>query len=102
MAEESKLAEKLENITKFSEEEMEKVKSFQEKYFEIQSSFGDVEIAKIRLNDRYEELEEAFEKLKEDFKTTQEEEKTFLDQITEKYGQGSLNPATGEFTPNKS
>ena len=33
------------------------------------------------------------------------EEKTsetkFLDEITKKYGQGSLNPETGVFTPNK-
>ena len=31
-----------------------------------------------------------------------EKEKKFLDGITEKYGQGTLNPETGEFTPNKS
>ena len=30
------------------------------------------------------------------------EEKKFLDGITEKYGEGTLNPETGEFTPNKS
>jgi len=28
-------------------------------------------------------------------------EKQFLDEITKKYGEGSLNPENGEFTPNK-
>ena len=36
MAEESKLAEKYEDATKFSEEDMGKIKSFQEKYLDIQ------------------------------------------------------------------
>ena len=31
-----------------------------------------------------------------------EEERTFLSGITKKYGQGTLNPETGVFTPNKS
>ena len=35
-------------------------------------------------------------------KKVQDDEKKFLDGITEKYGQGSLNPETGVFTPIKS
>ena len=35
-------------------------------------------------------------------KKLKEEERTFLSAITKKYGQGTLNPETGVFTPNKS
>ena len=35
-------------------------------------------------------------------KNIQQEEQKFLEGITEKYGQGTLNPDTGVFTPNKS
>ena len=49
MPEESKLAEKLENSTKFSEEELKQVKGIQDEYIKIQSQFGQLSIAKIRL-----------------------------------------------------
>ena len=32
----------------------------------------------------------------------QEKERNFLEDITKKYGEGSLNPETGVFTSNKS
>ena len=40
--------------------------------------------------------------LKNSLKDLETEEKKFLDGITKKYGQGTLNPETGVFTPNKS
>ena len=52
-------------------------------------------MAQIRLDEQEVELEESL-------KSIQTEESKFLDGITEKYGQGSLNPETGVFTPNKS
>ena len=88
--------------TKFTEDEMKQVKSFQEKYFEIQTNFGDLEISRLRLNKRFNELEETSEKLTEDFNKIQEDERNFLDEITKKYGRGSLDPTTGIFKPNKS
>jgi hypothetical protein len=38
----------------------------------------------------------------ETFNKIQNDEQKFLDEITKKYGQGTLNPETGVFTPNKS
>ena len=37
---------------KFTEEEMNKVKGFQKKYFDIQSSFGQIHIARLRLEEQ--------------------------------------------------
>ena len=78
--------------TKFTEEEMNQVKSFQQNYMNIQNQFGQLKMAQIRLDNQEVELEDAL-------KSIQDEEKKFLDGITDKYGQGSLNPETGVFTP---
>ena len=80
---------------KFNEEELKQVQNIQNSYLGIQNSFGQVKMAKIRLNKQELGLEESLKKVQED-------EQKFLDSITEKYGQGTLNPETGVFTPTKS
>jgi len=49
-------------------------------------------MAQIRLDEQEVELENSL-------KSIQLKEKKFLDGITDKYGQGTLNPETGVFTP---
>ena len=102
MAEESKLVEKLENATKFTEEEMKKVTELRDEYFKIQDQFGLLQISKIRLNEQLEQMDNHEESLNKQFKENQKNEKEFLDGITKKYGEGVLNPETGVFTKNNS
>jgi hypothetical protein len=80
---------------KFTEEELTQVQNIQKSYMSVQSQFGNLKLSQIRLDNDEVALEEAL-------KSVQEEEKKFLDGITEKYGQGSLNPETGVFTPTES
>ena len=80
---------------KFTEEELKQVQNIQASYQNVQNQFGQLKMAQIRLDGQEVDLEEAL-------KSVQNEEKKFLDGITEKYGQGSLNPETGVFTPIKS
>ena len=80
---------------KFTEEELTQVQNIQKSYATVQNQFGQLKMAQIRLDEQEVELEESL-------KSIQTEESKFLDGITEKYGQGSLNPETGVFTPNKS
>ena len=77
---------------KFTEEELKQVQDIQRSYQNVQNQFGQLKMAQIRLDEQEVELEEAL-------KSIQSEETKFLDGITEKYGQGSLNPETGVFTP---
>ena len=77
---------------KFTEEELTQVQNIQRSYTTIQNQFGQLKLAQIRLDEQEVELEEAL-------KSIQSEEKKFLDGITSKYGQGTLNPETGVFTP---
>ena len=98
MPEESKLTEKLQekqSEVKFTKEEMDKVLYFQKNYANVQNQFGQLKMAQLRLDGQEVNLENALTSI-------QDEEKKFLDGITEKYGEGSLNQETGVFTPNKS
>ena len=80
---------------KFTEEELKQVQNIQASYQNVQSQFGQLKLAQIRLDEQEVDLEEAL-------KAIQSEEKKFLDGITDKYGQGTLNPETGVFTPTES
>ena len=80
---------------KFTEEEMNQVQNIQKSYVNVQNQFGQLKMAQIRLDEQEIELENSL-------KSLQKKESKFLDGITDKYGQGSLNPKTGVFTPNKS
>ncbi len=77
---------------KFTDEELKEVQNIQVSYQNIQNQFGQLKMTQIRLDNDEVLLEEALKQI-------QEKEKKFLDGITEKYGQGSLNPETGMFTP---
>ena len=94
MTEESNLAKQLNEKNKFSDEELKKVKNIQNNYINIQNQFGQLRIAVLGLEQQEVDLEE-------NLKSLQEEEKKFLDGVTEKYGQGTLNSQTGEFTPSE-
>jgi|TARA_B100000073_G_scaffold277925_1_gene238215 predicted nuclease with TOPRIM domain len=101
MTEESNLAQQLDNKNKFSEEELNELKEIQDEYYKIQTQFGQLSVAKIRLDEQLEKLHKTEDENIQSFKDIQEKERNFLDGITEKYGEGTLNPETGEFTPNK-
>ena len=97
MAEESKLAEKLKDSTKFSEEEMKTVKEIQQRNVDVQHKLGQLSVAEIRLNQQLDALNITRTELNDTFIKTQKEETDFIKSITEKYGDGVLNPETGEY-----
>ena len=102
MSEESQLVDKLtekQNEVKFTQEELKQVQSIQKSYLNIQNQFGQITMAQIRLEEQENSLKKEHENLLESLKNIQSEEKKFLDGITEKYGQGTLNPETGVFIP---
>ena len=78
---------------KFTEEELTQVQNIQRSYQNVQNQFGQLKMAQLRLDNQEIELEESLKKLQDD-------ESKFLENITKKYGQGTLNPETGVFTAN--
>tara|TARA_R100000315_G_scaffold62265_1_gene42996 strand:+ start:1365 stop:1664 length:300 start_codon:yes stop_codon:yes gene_type:complete len=85
--------------TKFSTDEMKIVKEIQQKYVDTQHKLGQISVAEIRLQQQMDALMETRQELNESFIKTQEEEKEFISKITEKYGDGVLNPETGIYNP---
>ena len=99
----SKLEEKYLNKdenTKFSEEEMNKLKELQSNFWKIHSTFGQLSLAKIRLNQQLEEIDKMEETNRQNYFDHQSTEKDFVDSITKKYGEGTLDPSTGAFISN--
>jgi|TARA_R100001163_G_C4989780_1_gene142782 hypothetical protein len=86
---------------KFTEEEMSGVKDIQKQFFDIQRQFGQIAMARLRLQEQLDNLDQSESDLVDQFNKNKEKENKFLDETTKKYGEGSLNPETGEFTPNK-
>ena len=87
---------------KFTDDELGKVKEIQDKYFDVQNQFGQLSMARLRLEKQMVNIDKQEEEIHNTFSAVEEEEKSFLDNITEKYGRGTLNPETGVFTPEKS
>ena len=85
--------------TKFTKEEMKIISEIQEKYLEIQQKLGQVSLSKLKLEQQVEAIDKVEKEILENFKKTQKEEKDFVDGITKKYGDGTLDPESGIFTP---
>jgi len=84
---------------KFSDEEITKLKELQDGYVDTQSKFGQLVIARLNLKRQSEELGKIEDETKNKFLELQKKEKDLVDDLTEKYGEGSLDPTTGVFTP---
>ena len=100
--EKSKLAEKYEKATKFSKEELDKIKNIQNSYIGAQQAFGQLKVNKIRLEQQMDALEKAGKDLRTKFTEIQTSEQDLIKELSDKYGDGSLNIDSGTFTPNKS
>ena len=94
----SKLAEKYEKATKFTEEEITKIKDVQKKYIGIQQAFGSLELTKLRLQQQLDNSLQAADELRKKFLEIQQSEQDLIKELNDKYGEGTLNPETGIFT----
>ena len=77
---------------KFTEEELNSIGELQNNYLRITNALGQVSVGRLNLNAQ----EQA---LKDDLESNRQNEQDILNTITEKYGPGQLDPATGVFTP---
>ena len=77
---------------KFTEEEVQSLQNLQRTYQQITLAFGQLAVSKLA-------LEERDINLKNMLADTKNQENELAKSLTEKYGKGSLNIETGEFTP---
>ena len=83
---------------KFTEDEMKQVREVQTKYVDIQTELGQLSIAKLRLRNQMDSIDASETELVNMFQQLQADEKKFVDGVREKYGPGSLDPKTGEYS----
>lgn len=73
-----------------TQEELQKLKSIQEKRVQLTEQFGIIEL-------RFQELELQKDYLKEELKKLRQEEVTTGESLQKKYGDGTINLEKGEF-----
>ena len=75
-------------------QDIDKIKKLQEDLTSIGTQFGQIKIAKMKLEDQEIVLKKQLDLLTK-------EESNIAKAFTDKYGRGSLDVETGEFTPTK-
>lgn len=75
---------------KLDPQEMQTLRQLQEKSSIIAGELGQIEMMKLQLDSRREEIMSLYEEMKT-------EEIDFGKVLSEKYGEGTINPETGEF-----
>lgn len=78
--------------TKLSQEEFQQIQALQEKNRAITLEFGEIELIKLNLERRTENAKKFLNSLRE-------EESSFGKELSEKYGDGTVDLTTGEFVP---
>ena len=77
---------------KFTQEEINSLKSFQTRIEQVLAQLGRVHYSKIKLNEQENVLKGEIQKF-------EKEEQELAQTLTNKYGRGSLDIETGNFTP---
>ena len=89
------------STTKFTEQEMQSIKQVQEKYSQIGVQLVQIKLAKKNSEDYLKQLESQESEITQAILELNKEEKELADTLNEKYGVGSLDMESGEFTSNK-
>tara|TARA_R110000787_G_scaffold190104_1_gene301600 strand:- start:649 stop:909 length:261 start_codon:yes stop_codon:yes gene_type:complete len=85
---------------KITDEEMQSIKAIQDEYTQIGVQLVQLKLAKKSSEDYLKKLNDNEESLSNSVQEINEREKGLADNLNEKYGVGSLDMSTGEFTPN--
>ena len=84
---------------KFTEDELKSLQDLQNSYQQKQLQFGQLKVQKILVQQQVDGLETSESQLEVEYGDVQETERKLVEELNEKYGPGSLDPATGVFTP---
>ena len=95
MAEQTKVVDEI----KFSEDELTSLSNLQTGYQEKQTLLGQLSVQKLLINQQTEALELRVSEVESEYEGVQQQERDLVKELNDKYGPGSLDPATGVFTP---
>lgn len=80
-------------------EELVSIKGLQSKYNQTIFEIGAAEAQRLVFEEQSTKLAEAKRGLLSDLKTIEQKETELIKSLQEKYGEGNINPETGEITP---
>ena len=86
---------------KFTQEELTSLQELQQGYDNVRNSMGALEISRIQLEQRLENLSDEKLRLETEYSNLVSTEQKLVSELNEKYGPGNLDPTTGVFTPTK-
>ena len=86
-------------MAKITQEEQEFVQKLQETYSEITIKLGQVNMEMHDLQTTLDELNALRKDLLNQYTDARKSEQEFINSLSDKYGDGSLNLETGEFIP---
>jgi oligoribonuclease NrnB/cAMP/cGMP phosphodiesterase (DHH superfamily) len=85
-------------MAQLTPEELDSIKSLQSKYNQTIFEIGASEAQLIAFQQGIDKLQEAKNGLVSDLTTIEQKESELIKSLQEKYGQGNINPETGEIT----
>jgi uncharacterized protein (DUF3084 family) len=85
--------------TKFTDEELKKIQEVQTGYQQKTALFGQISLQKFQVTRQLDSLQTAEKNLQQEIIQLETDERELVKELNQKYGAGTLNPQTGEFTP---
>lgn len=91
----------MENEIKFTEEELQSIKSLQDESTQIVMEFGQIELALLNNANQLKALESEKSRLQERYQSLTSQEQQLVQELNTKYGSGTVDIESGVFIPNK-
>jgi chromosome segregation ATPase len=86
-------------MAQLTTEELQSIKNLQSKYNQTIFEIGVAEAQRIALNEQIEKLQSNKTALVNDLATIEKQETDLVTSLQTKYGNGAINPETGEISP---
>lgn len=87
------------DTVKFSDDEMKSLSELQDTYQQLTQRMGQLEAQRIVQVQGLDAIDSEKDGLKEQWVNNQQKERELVDSLNKKYGPGTLDPNSGEFTP---
>ena len=87
------------DTVKFSDDEMKSLSELQDTYQQLTQRMGQLEAQRLVQIQGLDAIDSEKDGLKEQWVNNQQKERELVDSLNKKYGPGTLDPNSGEFTP---
>lgn len=84
---------------KFTDDELKQINTIADTYSQLQTELGNLGVQKILVDERIQAIQDREESIRGEWKKNQTTEQELVKTLSNKYGEGTLDPKTGEFTP---